>query len=183
VSPQNQFFVLHDSQGFEPGDLSNFETVREFVKQRSRHDLPLSERIHGLWLCTETPTAGGRVFETGDEELLKFAQKIQLPIVIVFTQYDRRAELEEDDTLNSRSVEEAWKAFEICLLSLRHRLGIGMLPYARVSVRSGFFQEDISELVQITRNIVKKRLEGSAWALWAVSQRATLPAKIDACVT
>ena len=27
-------------------------------------------------LCVETPTAGGRVFETGDEELLKFVQKI-----------------------------------------------------------------------------------------------------------
>jgi hypothetical protein len=26
-------------------------------------------------LCTETPTAGGRVFETGDEKLLQFAHK------------------------------------------------------------------------------------------------------------
>ena len=24
-------------------------------------------------LCTETPTAGGRIFETGDEKLLQFA--------------------------------------------------------------------------------------------------------------
>ena len=28
-------------------------------------------------LCTETPTAGGRVFETGDEKLLQFAHKNQ----------------------------------------------------------------------------------------------------------
>ena len=27
-------------------------------------------------LCVETPTAGGRVFETGDEALLKFVQKL-----------------------------------------------------------------------------------------------------------
>jgi hypothetical protein len=67
--------------------------------------------------------------------------------VIVFTQYDRlvrtkKAEMKEeqpfldDDTLNSRSVEEAWKAFEICLQSLQRtsrRLGIAMPPYARVS--------------------------------------------------
>ena len=26
-------------------------------------------------LCTETPTAGGRVFEVGDEELLKLAHE------------------------------------------------------------------------------------------------------------
>ena len=117
-------------------------------------------------LCVETPTAGGRVFETGDEELLKFVQKISsafsisrfitprptfcyepVPIVIVFTQYDRlvrtkRAELKEDHpymddhTLDSRSVEEAWKAFEKCLQSLRQtmrRLNVQMPPYARVS--------------------------------------------------
>jgi hypothetical protein len=94
VSPQNQYFVLHDSQGFEPGDLSNFETVSKFVQERSGPELPLCERIHGLWcvkvllsstdvlftvirLCTETPTAGGRVFETGDEKLLQFAHKYQ----------------------------------------------------------------------------------------------------------
>jgi hypothetical protein len=28
-------------------------------------------------LCMETPTAGGRVFEMGDEMLLKFANKIE----------------------------------------------------------------------------------------------------------
>ena len=27
-------------------------------------------------LCVETPIAGGRVFETGDEALLKFVQKL-----------------------------------------------------------------------------------------------------------
>ena len=79
---------------------------------------------------------------------LHFSVRYQsVPIVIVFTQYDRlvrtkRAELKEDnqfmsdETLNSRSVEEAWKAFEICLQSLQRtmrRLGIGMPPYARVS--------------------------------------------------
>ncbi|KAF8260581.1 hypothetical protein EI94DRAFT_1610268, partial [Lactarius quietus] len=33
VSPQNPYFVLHDCEGFEPGDLSNFETVSKFVQQ------------------------------------------------------------------------------------------------------------------------------------------------------
>ena len=92
MSPKNRFFVLHDSKGFEPGDLSNFETVREFIEQRLQPQLPMKERIHGLWyvnfssyppifffsvirLCTETPAAGGRIFETGDEQLLEFAHK------------------------------------------------------------------------------------------------------------
>ena len=94
VSGDNGYFVLHDSQGFEPGDHSSFKTVRTFLEERSRQSLPLKDRVHGLWcvyfshgyaanpqtvirFCVETPTAGGRLFETGDEEMLKFAQKIQ----------------------------------------------------------------------------------------------------------
>ncbi|KAH8977265.1 hypothetical protein EDB92DRAFT_1891264 [Lactarius akahatsu] len=196
VSPDNRFFVLHDSKGFEPGDLSNFDTVREFIKQRSRPELPLGERIHGLWLCTETPTAGGRVFETGDEKLLQFAHKDQVPIVIVFTQYDRlvrtkEAELKEEHPnmdptrLHDRGMEEAQKAFQECLQSLKrtmNRLGIPMPRYARVSVRP-HHQEDVSSLVKVTRDVVKERVKGDAWVLWAIAQRASLPVKIDACVT
>ncbi|KAH9024673.1 hypothetical protein EDB84DRAFT_1273827, partial [Lactarius hengduanensis] len=48
-SAENPFLVLHGSEGFEPGDLTNFETVRKFIQQRLQQDLPLSERIHGLW--------------------------------------------------------------------------------------------------------------------------------------
>ncbi|KDR68939.1 hypothetical protein GALMADRAFT_28592, partial [Galerina marginata CBS 339.88] len=66
-----------------------FETVREFIQQRSQQELLLKDRIHGLWLCTETPTAGGRVFEVGDEMLLELAHKTEIPVVVVFTQYDR----------------------------------------------------------------------------------------------
>jgi len=43
------FFVLHDSKGFEPGDVTNVETVRQFIQQRSLQELPLRERLHGLW--------------------------------------------------------------------------------------------------------------------------------------
>ncbi|KAH9054706.1 hypothetical protein EDB87DRAFT_1825086 [Lactarius vividus] len=196
VSPDNQFFVLHDSKGFEPGDLSNFETVRKFIRQRSGPEVPLGERIHGLWLCTETPTAGGRVFETVDEKLLQFAHKEQVPIVIVFTQYDRlvrtkEAELREDHPdmdrirLHDRAVEEARKTFDECLQSFQGtvgRLGIPMPRYATVSVRP-HHQEDVSSLVKVTRDVVKERVKGDAWVLWAIAQRASLPVKIDACVT
>jgi uncharacterized protein YecE (DUF72 family) len=132
-------------------------------------------------------------------------------MVIVFTQYDRlvrtkRLELKEehprmdDHMLDSRCVEEAWKAFEKCLQSLRQamrRLNVQMPPYARVSgtfmpfalpgvnslvVRPGH-REDISELVEVTRKTVKERLQGDAWIMWAIAQRANLPLKIEACIT
>ena len=44
-------------------------------------------------LCTETPPAGGRVFEKGDELLVEFAHKIQgtyrPSVVILYTPIDR----------------------------------------------------------------------------------------------
>ncbi|KAH9015929.1 hypothetical protein EDB85DRAFT_1898472 [Lactarius pseudohatsudake] len=178
VSPDNRYVVLHDSKGFEPGDLSNFETVREFV--RARQKLSLNERIHGLWLCTETPTAGGRVFETGDEKLLQFAHKDQGR-----KRLSERTSNMDPTRLHDRGVEEAQRAFQDCLESLKrsmNRLKIPMPRYATVSVRPGH-QEDVSSLVKVTRDVVKERVKGDAWVLWAIAQRASLPVKIDACVT
>ncbi|KAH9002320.1 hypothetical protein EDB86DRAFT_3241886 [Lactarius hatsudake] len=196
VSAENPFFVLHDSKGFEPGDLTNFETVREFLQQRSQPELPLSDRIHGLWLCIETPTAGARVLERGDEELLQFAHQNQVPIVVVFTQYDRLVRTKEDELRESephvdlthrrnRSVVEAQKAFDFCLRVFEHsmkRLRIPMPRHTRVSVRPGH-QEDVSSLVKVTHDIVKERVKGDAWVMWAISQRKSLPLKIHTCIT
>jgi hypothetical protein len=48
TSPQNSYFVLHDSKGFEPGDVSNFDTVRKFIQERLQK-LLLKDQIHGIW--------------------------------------------------------------------------------------------------------------------------------------
>ena len=48
-------------------------------------------------------------------------------------------------------------------------------------VRPGH-REDISELVKVTRDIAGERVNGDAWMLWAIAQRASLPLKIEACV-
>lgn len=87
TSPENQRFILHDSQGFEPGDLSKYDVVRAFINKRMA--MPkLEDRLHAIWyrmsryyaswltsplcrLCLPVPFVGGRVFEVGDEEILK----------------------------------------------------------------------------------------------------------------
>jgi len=84
--------------------------------------------LTAIRLCTETPTAGARIFETGDENLLRLAHETgsallatktsmllthgglvfmeSAPVVIVFTKYDglvrtKEAVLkEENDTLS-----------------------------------------------------------------------------------
>jgi hypothetical protein len=48
ISGDNEQFVLHDSQGFEPGEDSNYEIVKNFIKNRSA--MPdIKDRIHAIW--------------------------------------------------------------------------------------------------------------------------------------
>jgi len=49
TSPENEFFVLHDSKGFEPGDTKTFDTARRFIEKRRDESLPLGERLHAVW--------------------------------------------------------------------------------------------------------------------------------------
>jgi len=71
-----------------------------------------------------------------------------VPIVIVFTQYDRlvrtkAAELKEDHPrmdptrLRDRSLEEAGKAFENCLQSLQRTVNYLKIPMPRYATVSG----------------------------------------------
>ncbi|KAJ7085906.1 hypothetical protein C8R44DRAFT_651023 [Mycena epipterygia] len=77
TSPQNSLFVVHDSQGFEPGETTNFERVKDFLQSRGEI-VPLKDRVHAVWLCIKVPFAGGRVFETGDEKFLKLVSNTGL---------------------------------------------------------------------------------------------------------
>jgi hypothetical protein len=77
---------LHDSQGFEPGEVENLKLAKDFIRKRSQQP-ELKDRLHAIWydprpralrtihdacrLCIEIPHANGRLFETGDEEFLK----------------------------------------------------------------------------------------------------------------
>lgn len=45
---ENAHFILHDSQGFEPGEDANFNIVKGFIEERSR--MPqLKDRLHAIW--------------------------------------------------------------------------------------------------------------------------------------
>ncbi|KAI9433107.1 hypothetical protein H4582DRAFT_2082560 [Lactarius indigo] len=169
VSPRNTKFVLHDSEGFEPGDLTKFDIVCDFILERSKMGNP-EDRVHGIWLCTETPPAGGRVFERGDELLVKFAHENQVPLVIVFTQYDRlvrtkKAEIEEDEGIKDpdpvRYEEDARRAYEKCLYLVKRTiegyLKVPMPYYAKVSVRPRYPAE-VTDLVRATVDVINDRM-------------------------
>ncbi|KDQ50341.1 hypothetical protein JAAARDRAFT_710855, partial [Jaapia argillacea MUCL 33604] len=48
TSPQNPRFVLHDSQGYQPGDVKNFDMLKTFVSKR-RNTVDKWDRIYVIW--------------------------------------------------------------------------------------------------------------------------------------
>ncbi|KAJ7838558.1 hypothetical protein B0H13DRAFT_1650617, partial [Mycena leptocephala] len=47
TSRHNPLFVVHDSEGFEPGDVTRFENVQTFLQSRGGI-APLRDRIHAI---------------------------------------------------------------------------------------------------------------------------------------
>ncbi|KAF7350071.1 G domain-containing protein [Mycena venus] len=194
ISAQNDRFVLHDSMGFEPGEMKNFETVKDFLKSRSGERIELRNRVHVIWLCVQVPHSGGRVFETGDEELLKLASEIKVPVVVVFTQFDKLANavyrtLPKNTPREQKSAlctETTTKKFQdLCITPL---LQINAkLHYARSSGLSGAQksttdQGALNNLITITRDLVEREVEGEVWILSAMAQRANAHVKINASI-
>jgi hypothetical protein len=48
ISPQNDKFVLHDSKGFEPGEVDNLKIVRDFIDRRRNMSAP-EHQLHAVW--------------------------------------------------------------------------------------------------------------------------------------
>jgi hypothetical protein len=48
TSAENQFFVLHDSKGFETASSDTYDTVKNFIEQR-RNKTDLKDRLHAVW--------------------------------------------------------------------------------------------------------------------------------------
>jgi hypothetical protein len=54
TSDKNRRFVLHDSKGFEPGDIDNLATAKRFIEERTGEKVAAKDRLHAIWyqLCT-----------------------------------------------------------------------------------------------------------------------------------
>ncbi|KAG6916001.1 hypothetical protein DXG01_008886 [Tephrocybe rancida] len=74
MSDDNPRFILHDSKGFEPGRTDNWDTVKEFIRQRCKKE-SIKDQLHAIWLCVETPRTGSRLMQTADEDLLNMARR------------------------------------------------------------------------------------------------------------
>ncbi|KDQ10458.1 hypothetical protein BOTBODRAFT_36156 [Botryobasidium botryosum FD-172 SS1] len=190
VSEENSHFIAHDSQGFEPGESKNFEIVKAFIAQRQAQPA-LKDQLHAIWHCIPVPHAGGRIFETGDENFHKFMVSIRIPVIVVFTQYDRlynqialktdRAQVAE---MNDAQIEqfldnktkEMFKGFVKDLREINPKLRC--TPVSNVDR----YCETYSEVISMTSNLVRDHVAKTAWYAAAVSQRADVDLKIEASI-
>ncbi|KDQ17159.1 hypothetical protein BOTBODRAFT_598870 [Botryobasidium botryosum FD-172 SS1] len=187
TSPGNDRFVLHDSQGFEPGEVDNYNTVTTFIDRRVSQP-HIKDQLHAIWFCIQTPHAGGRVFETGDENFLK--RKYKIPIIVVFTQYDRLLGhvrfTSNADELSGKSPEIANSIIEEKANTEFQRSCVDVLnsyktqlQWAKVSIIKEH-AETCTALVDQTSNLLLTI--NKVWFLSAVAQRVHADVKIDACV-
>ncbi|KAJ7194960.1 hypothetical protein GGX14DRAFT_545962 [Mycena pura] len=197
VSEQNHLFVLHDSMGFEPGQEKNLEEAKQFLHDRSGSQVSIHKRVHAIWLCIQTPHAGGRVFETGDEIFLKLAASKNIPIVVVFTQFDKlfnKYLLAPNAAPNGNFSDSKFRAR--CFKSAEAELEKNCVkplkkvspkvPHARTSGlgRKDPSQDDmaaVANVIALTRDLLEK--DGSlVWVMSAMAQRASADTKIKASI-
>lgn len=195
ISPQNNRFVLHDSKGFEPGEEGNVNIVRGFIERR-RNMATLKDKLHAVWLCFEIPRAGGRLLETGTEDFLTLKRGGKLgniPVVVVFTKYDRfinrvNRTLDESSLvgLSPNAVKEFIKnkadaeLKEICIGPLEKYAGSDV-PHATVSTKADH-EETLARLIQITEERVCKHVATEASVMTSIAQRVDPALKFKASI-
>ncbi|OJA15815.1 hypothetical protein AZE42_09163 [Rhizopogon vesiculosus] len=195
ISQQNDKFVLHDSQGFEPGEVDNVKIVREFIQRRKRMET-LGDRLHAVWLCIEIPRAGGRVLEVGTEDFLQLKRDGALgniPVVVVLTKYDnyidhvdRTLKDIDVDGLSDDAVKDLVKQradaelHATCAQPLMTFAGSD-IPHAMVSTKE-IHKEMIARLIQITEERVCQHVASEASVMTSIAQRVDPKLKIKASI-
>ncbi|KAG8990347.1 hypothetical protein FRB95_000513 [Tulasnella sp. JGI-2019a] len=190
TSPENERFILHDSKGFEPGELKNLGVVKDFIRRRNMMPA-LQDKIHAVWLCIQIPFAQGRLLEVGDEQFL--TAEFGLPVIVVFTKYDILSSTKEkevldnpafdalsDDEVDQKVEEVITGEFEkLCVEPLKKETHGRDLPYARVSI---YDTRSLESLVNITSEHARKRVGEAVWLTWAVAQRASVQLNVEASI-
>ncbi|TFK70237.1 hypothetical protein BDN72DRAFT_958955 [Pluteus cervinus] len=160
-------FILHDSQGFEPGATENWDLVKQFLHERSARP-KVEDRVHAIWLCIITPRTGSRLQQSGDEMLLALAEKLRIPVIVVFTKFDLLVNEHQWKTRVLRG--EARIKAEV---SLRTRLTVERFPSAevrwvRISTKPDFV-ETLRQLTEGTQECLNDT-EGELWLPWAAAR-------------
>ncbi|KAF8179971.1 hypothetical protein K438DRAFT_1768626 [Mycena galopus ATCC 62051] len=199
--PNNPRLVLHDSQGFLPGNVKNLDKVLKFIRERGEKT-KLEDRLHIIWwdnfrLCTEFPMYGASLFEMAEETIYE-SPNLKVPIVAVFTKFDKpvaiiKRKLPKTDDQDKVAQEATKKKFEDDYAEALAKLP-NSIPRVEVSSRRTWhslvfdpltislenigYQDTLRRLVYIT----EKEVKGAMSYIWASSQFPSADLKIKASI-
>ncbi|KAG6336076.1 hypothetical protein ID866_3002 [Astraeus odoratus] len=164
VSKQNDRFILHDSQGLEPGETENYSAIKSFIKRRSSHT-DIKEQLHAIWFCFQIPLScnGERLIERGMEEFLKKKREVfgNVPTIFVFTKYDKLIDVVEGDDEYDDEMDVDYEAIaenylrENCVKPIEQLTQEKDIPYIAVTTRRGY-EARHGKLIQLTFNKVSE---------------------------
>ncbi|KAF8439280.1 hypothetical protein L210DRAFT_3504434 [Boletus edulis BED1] len=188
IATTNDRFVVHDSLGFESGDDRNMGIVKDFVCRRKA--MPqLKDQLHAVWLCLETPYAGGRLLEgrrrrfptPSDRSSGRIAHEHSVvPLVVVLTKADQldiqlMIDPPEDDDV------EQYKSRYLdkhCVEPL-HKAAGSDVTHVAVSAQDGY-SESLSNLVRATdKNMAKYHVDEAPRVVASIAQRVSIKDKIE----
>ncbi|KAG6376538.1 hypothetical protein JVT61DRAFT_2532 [Boletus reticuloceps] len=181
ISLTNERFVVHDSLGFESGDEGNMKIVKDFVARRKA--MPhLKDQLHAIWLCLETPYAGGRLLEGGVDMFLQRRANIlgEIPLVVVLTKVDQLdIQLELDPPANENVEQYKSRYLDKHCIGPLHAAAGSDITHVAVSVQDGY-SESLSNLVGATdKNMAKYHTDEAPRVVASIAQRVSIKEKIE----
>ncbi|KAI6103036.1 hypothetical protein F5141DRAFT_1211784 [Pisolithus sp. B1] len=159
ISPQNNRFVLHDSNGFEPADNFNCDAVKLFIQDRKKRE-HVRDQLHAVWLCFRIPIKGhgDRLLEDGAETFLKQDSSVlrNIPTMVVFTKYDKLlTHMQMEREANPEAAAEQYLR-KHCIDPIAEFAGGTDLSYVAVSSK---LEQGRKELVDLTHRKVTERFK------------------------
>ncbi|RYC65740.1 hypothetical protein CHU98_g413 [Xylaria longipes] len=86
--------IIHDSRGFEAGEVAEFDVVENFLKKKSK-ETELAQRLHVIWFCVEASST--RMKQASTEKLFQAISQYadDIPVVVIATKKDNYLSIEE----------------------------------------------------------------------------------------
>ncbi|KAJ6454319.1 hypothetical protein C8R45DRAFT_1111948 [Mycena sanguinolenta] len=191
--PQNDRIIIHDPQGFEPGEEGNIQTVSDFIHRRSKMPA-LADHLHAIWVCAEILFAGGRLFERGVERIL-LEYRGNLPIIVVFTKLDvlrvdqgdklekeleRQGQEMDDDEFEAALDTMVTSTVQVLCVKPLDALTPSEPPkWVPTLTTDPRYKTTITDLVNLALELTKIE---NVWIKMAIAQRSSAQASIDASI-
>ncbi|GAB1318542.1 hypothetical protein MFIFM68171_08752 [Madurella fahalii] len=82
----NENLILHDSGGFEAGDMGCVNEITKFINfRKTQHRL--ADQLHCIWYCISC--SSNRPIQEAELEFFQKTDVGNIPVVVVFTQFDK----------------------------------------------------------------------------------------------